>query len=279
MPNRAVPSSPLPFSEETNMIELKINDFSIEQIANSGQCFRINKLDAQDTWKVTAFGKVLKIKEIDETNFIFDCSFEEYENIWLDYFDLKRDYEKIKDFIMELDDPYLTEAVQYGYGLRILKQDTWEVMVSFLVSQRNNIPRIKKIIEKLCANYGDLFPSADNLADYTEEDFKALGLGYRAIYLVDIVKALVNKRLNVEYLKKLPYPKTIEYLKKFNGIGDKVANCIALFGVNKIEAFPVDVWINRIIEEQYNGDFDIGRFSEYAGIVQQYMFFYQRSLR
>ncbi|MDR0942191.1 MAG: hypothetical protein LBM19_01055 [Holosporales bacterium] len=258
------------------MLKFKIPDFSIEQIANSGQCFRINK--TENAWQVIALGKVLEIQQVDKNSCAFNCSKEEYENIWTNYFDLNRNYNEIKKAILETKDAYLIKAVEYGYGLRILKQDAWEIIVSFIISQRNNIPRIKNTIKKLCVPYGAFFPWASDLAKHTEKDFKSMGLGYRAKYLVDIVKAVNSGDFDIEYLKKLSYQDAIKYMKQFNGIGDKVANCIALFGLHKIEAFPRDVWINRIIENQYNGKFNIKRFAGYAGIVQQYMFFYQRSL-
>ncbi|MDR3030846.1 MAG: hypothetical protein LBU35_00470 [Holosporales bacterium] len=258
-------------------MEVKIADFDIGQIANSGQCFRINKLDSQ-CWEVIAFGKRLIIKYIKGDNYIFDCSLEEYKTIWEDYFDVKRDYEKIKNEIIKTNDPYLIAAVKYGSGIRILKQDLWEVIVSFIISQRNNVPRIKNTITKLCAPYKNDFPSADILSKYEEADFKNIGLGYRAIYLKDISNLISAGKFDLEKLKKMEYQEALEYLKRFRGIGEKVANCIALFGLHKIEAFPIDIWIKHIIEKQYNGNFDIKRFESYAGIVQQYMFYYQRSL-
>ncbi|MDR3285542.1 MAG: hypothetical protein LBS83_02555 [Holosporales bacterium] len=257
------------------MIKIENPDFSIEQIANSGQCFRINKIGK--VWQVIAFSKVLEIKPIRKNAHIFYCSYEEYQDIWMNYFDFNRDYASIKKSILEMNDPYLNKAVQYGYGIRILKQDLWEIIVSFIISQRNNISRIKNIIKKLCVPYGNAFPSANILATYAIEDFTSIGLGYRAQYLADISKAGSIGTLDLEHLKKLDCQEAIMYLKQFNGIGDKIANCIVLFGLHRIEAFPKDVWINRIIEK-YNGNFNIERFKEYAGVVQQYMFFYQRNL-
>ncbi|MDR0630741.1 MAG: hypothetical protein LBF70_01780 [Holosporales bacterium] len=254
------------------MLKVEIPDFSIEQIANSGQCFRINKIET-NVWQVKAFGKVLNIQQI-EIVCIFHCSDLEFEQIWTDYFDLRRNYAAIKQEILETEDPFLSAAVKYGYGLRILKQDLWEIVVSFIISQRNNISRIKKTIEKLCKPYGNTFPSAFDLKKYTEQDFKNIGLGYRAKYLVDIIKATTEGVFNFQYLHNLNHQESIEYLKKFNGIGDKIANCISLFGLHKLESFPRDVWINRVIKNQYNGKFNIEQFKAYAGLVQQYIYFY-----
>ncbi|MDR2603589.1 MAG: hypothetical protein LBC11_03470 [Puniceicoccales bacterium] len=261
------------------MIEVKNADFCIEQIANSGQCFRINKLGPTDVWQVVAFGKELTIYRVDRNTSVFHCSPEEFQSIWVDYFDLQRDYGMIKDLILTANDPFLRDAIAYGAGLRILRQDLWETIVSFIISQRNNIPRIKSTIEKLCAPYAYAFPSPHILARYDEKDFCNLGLGYRARYLTDIAGSVKAGTFDMEYLKTLSTREAITYLKNFNGIGEKVANCIVLYGLHRLEVFPIDTWISRIIRNQYGGNFDIKNFSPYAGIVQQYMFFYQRSLR
>jgi N-glycosylase/DNA lyase len=159
-----------------------------------------------------------------------------------------------------------------------LKQDLWEAMVTFVISQQNNIPRIKNIIAKLCEPYGNKFPTPDILEKYTENDFLSLGMGYRAKYLQNISKSVLEGDLNFSRLKSMNCSDAVNFLKQFSGIGDKVAHCITLFGLHKIEAFPIDVWIRRIIDDQYGGNFDVNRFFGYAGIVQQYMFFYQRSI-
>lgn len=222
-------------------------------------------------WEVIAFDRVLYIKQINRTSYVFHCSSQEYNDVWVDYFDLNSDYDKIKHKILAGNDLYLKKAVEYGYGLRILNQNLWEVIISFIISQRNNIPRIKKTIEQLCLPYGNSFPDIRELKTYSERDFKNIGAGYRAKYLMNACN------IDLNYLKTLDYQKAIEYLKQFNGIGDKVANCIALFGLHKMEAFPRDVWINRIINTKYHGIFDVTPYKEHAGIIQQYMFFYERN--
>lgn len=260
---------------KNNYVKISSRDFNIEQIANSGQCFRIYEV-SPGNWKIIAFEKALTISYDGATEYILECSVDEYQKIWRDYFDLQRDYGVIKENIRATGDPYLIAAVNYGYGIRILHQDLWETIVTFIISQRNNIPRIRKIISKLCD--GEKFPSPKLLATYSETDFLAIGLGYRAKYLVDISRAAVSGKLSFDNLKKMNYIEVIDSLKKFNGIGNKVANCIALYGLHKLEAFPIDIWMKRIINKRYFGNFDPYRFAEYAGIVQQYMFFYERHL-
>lgn len=260
------------------MIEKIIPDFSIEQIANSGQCFRINPTKDRYTWQVVAFEKFLKItQQPGSEHVIFDCSAEEFKNVWENYFDLKRDYRAIKNLIIAQNDPYLSAAVRFGYGLRMLKQDLWEMVISSITSQQNNIARIKQLIEKLCALYDGKFPPPEVLATFSEKFYQSLGFGYRAKYIFHIAQSAKNGEFDMAYLKQLPYKDAVKYLKNFPGIGEKVANCIALFGLHIFDAFPVDVWIKRIITEKYAGRFDLSHFPGIAGIVQQYMFFYERN--
>lgn len=253
-----------------------LKDFDIAQIANSGQCFRISNLD-DDLWEVLAFNQRLIIKKLTQEDYIFECTEKEFQDYWIEYFDFKTNYSQIKQKIYQIGDSYLNDAINYGYGIRILKQDLWETIVSFIISQQNNIPRIRGIIKKLCDPFDGRFPSPFELSGYSESNFIGLGLGYRARYIFDIVRAFLDEKLNLEKLKGLETSEAKVYLKRFNGIGEKVANCILLYGLHRIEAFPIDVWIKRIIDLRYNGNFDITKFENFAGIIQQYMFFYERS--
>lgn len=257
------------------MLKISCPNFNIEQIALSGQCFRI-KSDGNGRWIVPASGKLLNIQQVAKDECLFNCSQEEYDKFWYDYFDMKTDYSAIKNFVRELNDPFLSAAVDFGYGIRILRQDLWEIIVTFIISQRNNIPRIKKTVARLCEGHENFFPSSSDLKNFSEHDFINLGLGYRAEYVKNIVDAAENGELDLDYLRKLSYNDATNYLKKFKGIGDKVANCIALYGLHKIEAFPVDVWIRRAIDSHYNGKFPLEKAKKFAGIIQQYMFFYQK---
>ncbi|MDR1907701.1 MAG: hypothetical protein LBQ43_02450 [Holosporales bacterium] len=263
------------------MTTVNIPDFSIEQIANSGQCFRINKSNevrgTSCAWEVKALGKGLIIQQNPNMTHTFDCPVHDYCNKWTNYFDVNRDYAEIKRRILERKDPYLTRAVEYGWGLRILKQDPWEIIVSFIISQRTSIPRIKTLIEKLCHDKD--FPSPEKLDELSEADLSAMGFGYRAKYIRSIVTAVLNGDLNIEFAKRLDTRSFVEYFTRFDGIGPKVAHCIALFGFHKIDAFPRDVWVNRVIDERYSGKFSLEGLEDVAGIVQQYMFFYERYLQ
>lgn len=276
-------------------MKLELEDFSIKKIASSGQCFRIknflelNEVEkkiiggegSENIWFVFAFSKILKITQITEKIYDFNTSEEELRDVWKEYFDLNNDYSKINRKILTANDPYLIKALEFSYGIRILKQDLWEIIVSFLISQQNNITKIKNSIFRLCASYSKnlSFPSPEFLATCDDEIFKRASLGYRAEYIKEISKAYLQKKLDFEILKSMDYVDALKYLKNFKGIGDKIANCIILFGLHKLNAFPKDVWINRIIKDVYNGDFNEEIFEDFAGIVQQYMFFYERLRR
>ena len=251
-------------------MKLHLLDFSIKQIANSGQCFRMKQIN-QQTWLVKHLCYQLKITELGNNIFEFDCSEQDYNNIWIQYFDLNADYSNFKSKILESQDRYLISAMQYGAGIRILRQDLFEMIISFIISQRNNIRRISNIIKKLCDN--QQFLSCENLKQYSLGDLRKIGLGYRAEYIFDFV----HSNFDIEYLKTLSYKPAIQYLCTIRGVGEKVANCISLFGLHHLCAFPKDVWINGIIQKYYNGNFDQSKFYEFAGLVQQYMFHYERN--
>ena len=260
------------------MIKINSPDFNISQISDSGQCFRMFD-EGDNRWRIFSMNNMLEIQKISEHEYIFECSEEEYEKIWFEYFDMRTDYSAIKTHIRTFEDPFLNSAIDYGYGIRILKQDLWETIVTFIISQQNNIPRIKKIIFALCEANNSKFPTPEDLKNYTEKDFENLGFGYRAEYMTKIVTETLSGRLDLKKLKTFNYEESIKFLKTFRGIGEKVANCIALYGLHHLPAFPVDVWIKRTINTRYDGNFALQKSSPFAGIIQQYMFFYERNLK
>ncbi|MBO4405602.1 MAG: DNA-3-methyladenine glycosylase 2 family protein [Alphaproteobacteria bacterium] len=259
------------------MLTLALKDFDIEQISESGQCFRMYRV-ADDTWEIFALDRFLKIRRR-EGVYVFYCDQNEFNDFWFDYFDLQTDYGEIKKRILAANDEYLIKAVSFGSGLRILRQDLWEVMVSFIISQQNNIPRIKNCLKKLCDMNGGKFPTPSDFLNFREEDLDSVKLGYRKNYLLKISESVSNSSFDLAKLRKMNYPEAMKYLKTLHGIGDKVANCVALFGMHRIEAFPIDVWIKRIIDTRYSGNFSLKsrKLRDIGGIVQQYMFFYERS--
>ena len=262
--------------------------FDLSSIAVSGQCFRIHPPE-DNNWTVISGSHVLRVRSlaIDDSGtgtYDFDCDPTEFSQIWVPYFDLETDYSVFTSMI-DPEDTYLTEAAHYGAGLRILHQELWEVIVSFIMSQRKSIPVISSNVEKLCRNFGTeiepevfTFPSHEALADASTEDFMLCGLGYRANYLHMVCRLISEGDWSPDDITSpdLTDEQIIDSLKQLPGIGLKVANCISLFGLHRLSAFPRDTWINKIEEEHYDGRFPEERYSECAGVMQQYMFFYER---
>lgn len=279
------------------MVKIKVNDFDLGQIANSGQCFRMNYIGKGD-FSVIAFGKYLEVSQYHDT-VIFSCDNEEYQSIWRDYFDFDTDYAAIKNNAKT--DDFLNTAIEYSDGIHILKQDLWEMMISFIISQRKNISSIKNCIEKLCCRYGEerigksmdgnsviyhTFPSPEVLSKVPIEELRESGLGYRDTYVHDASiwavknmcldlttnKYKMNKYVDIE--KSYTYAKSI--LTKISGIGDKVANCICLFALHHLEACPIDTHMQQIIDKIYHGIMPEWMVSDKAGVLQQYAFYYKR---
>lgn len=261
-------------------MDVVLPDFSIEQIANSGQCFRIFKNNFKNNsgaWTIYHQTYCLNIKHLFNAHYDVDCSNEEWQNVWHTYFDLNTNYNEIKQIIFSSDDLYLQKATEFSTGVRILRQELLETIISFIISQNNNIPRITKTINSICTPY---FPTILTLASLSINDWHALGVGYRAKYLYEVAQKICDGTFNLDELKTMDYKMAILYLKKLNGVGDKVANCIALFGLHHMEAFPQDVWIKRIIAKHYRGSsFPIERYHKWLGVVQQYMYYYERMLK
>lgn len=286
------------------MVKIKnIKDFNLDHIFSCGQCFRWVK-EGDGSYTGVAFGKIVNMKTTPGQNpnlmqvsdeeqgiagfidlEIDQAKKEDFEEIWKDYLDLGRDYDVIKKQLCKTD-PVMKKAVEYGYGIRILNQDKWETIVSFIISQNNNIPRIKKCIEILCENFGDYIgeyrgrkyydlPKPEILSCLSIADLAVCRLGYRAKYIIETAKQI--EREGIE--------ETFEYLNTLCGVGPKVANCILLFSMGKSSCFPIDVWVKRVMNQLYHIDeedteamvaYSEKNFGEYGGIAQQYLFYYIR---
>ena len=262
------------------MLELELKDFDIDQIANSGQCFRMYKV-SENSWDIFAVNEKVNIqkKTLDGKKVhIFDCSEEKFYSFWFNYFDLQTDYTIFKRRILSTNDTYLCQALNFGYGLRILRQDVWEMVVSFVISQQNNIPRIKNCLNKLCELNNGKLPRPVDLLKMNGEKLKSVKLGYREDYLLQISEKIIDRSFSIDDLRHMSYVEAMKYLMSLRGVGEKVANCIALFGLYHIEAFPIDVWIKKIIMRHYNGKFCLEKMGleDIGGIVQQYMYFFER---
>ena len=242
---------------------------NLHQIANSGQCFRWQQIN-DNTYKIPAFGRELTISQ-DRDLFTLSCDENEWDIIWRNYFDLDTDYDEVEEIIKYLDDDFLKAAYEFGSGIRILRQDLWEVIVSFIISQNNNIPRIKKSIEKLCDTYYGKFPPPLWLFNI---NLSNMGLGYRDKYIKNACNWMIA---NCSFTGKLDisYSYDKEQLMKIKGVGNKVADCICLFGLHHLDAFPIDVHIKSIIDREYNGEMPEWVDCKYAGLFQQYIFYYE----
>lgn len=252
--------------------------FSLPLCLDCGQAFRWEK--RENAFCGVAFGKFLKIEETDSELIFYGTEKEDFDKIWKPYFDLDANYSEI---IGAYDEENLVKAVTEYRGIRILRQEPWEALCSFIISQNNNIPRIKGIISRLCENFGDAvdggftFPDAERLADLTPDDLAPLRAGFRAKYIIDAAQKVAEQTVNFKKIDENPIEFGREELIKVKGVGAKVAECTLLYGFHKLSAFPVDVWVKRIIAEMYpNGLPACIKGTE--GIAQQYLFHYRRNL-
>ncbi len=279
-----------------------IQTFSLSHIFECGQCFRWNK--QADGSYIGVFGNnVLKVAQKEKTITFKGMCEKEIEKTVTEYFDLNRDYEQIKNNLSKIDKP-LKNSIEYGNGIRLLNQDLWETIISFIISANNNIPRIKGIIERLAKAYGNeiiwkgdsyyTFPTPKQLSKATVEELRKLGLGFRDQRVYETTKMILDKQVDLEELKELAIKKEIqkvrEILLTLSGVGPKVADCIMLFSSLKcLEVFPVDVWVRRVMNELYFKlpeesklkriqieNLAKEKYGDLAGLAQQYLFYWKR---
>ena len=286
--------------KEQQYILKNLETFNLKDIFECGQCFRWNE---QEDGSYTGIWKenVVNIKK-EGQDYIFTgiCKTENLEEEIHTYFDMDRNYEEIKENLSHIDN-YMKDSIQYGKGIRILNQDLWETIISFIISANNNIPRIKGIIERLSKTYGKqikwngkiyyTFPTPEELKNVTVEQYRALGLGFRDIRLYETTKMILEGKVNLQELEE--NPNTIEVREKLltlSGVGPKVADCILLFSdLKRLEVFPIDVWVRRVMNDLYIRNEDETKvnkkqiekiakekFGDLAGLAQQYLFYWRR---
>lgn len=250
-------------------------EYNMKDTLDCGQCFRF-KINEDDSISGIAFGKRLEILQDDNEITFKNTTADEFESIWRSYFDFDTDYEKIKTRLKS--DKALNEAISFAGGIHILKQDSFEALLSFIISQNNNIPRIKGSVDKLCMRFGKKvddklysFPDLTELSGVKKTDLSDLGLGYRDDYIVDCVQRLESGEISLDAIKTLPIDRAREELRKIKGVGPKVAECALLFGFYRVEAFPIDTWIKKVLAQYYPNGFPKD-FEDIAGIAQQYLF-------
>ncbi len=293
---------------DKHVIIEEVKNFKLKQIFECGQIFRFEEI-AEGNFIVIAFGKLIELKEEGNNILIYNSTEEEVRNMWLKYFDLDRDYSKIKEELSK--DNLLKESIEFGYGVRVLNQDPFEILLSFIISARNNIPSIKKSVNKISTKWGKkidykektyyAFPNIHEIKDATLEEIQETGASFRSKYILDTIKNVYNStterndlsvneenlyiKYNLEYIKSLNDDECHEALKQFKGVGAKVADCIMLFSMEKTSAFPVDVWVKRAMIHFYGAEdsslskiriFARNKFGRLAGFAQQYFFYYAR---
>ena len=264
-------------------ISRELSHFDPDKTFNCGQCFRFEKNG--NVWEGVAKGKYIGIKKDGDGAVFFNGSdSEEFRTLWRDFLDCDTDYDSIADGFIQCGG-IMNDAAKISRGIRILRQDPWETLCSFIISQNNNIPRIKKIINALCREYGEkilspdcrefyTFPTPRALFEAGEEGIFALKTGFRAKYLYDAAKKVVLKDIDLKAVYDMDTASGAEYLKQIKGVGDKVSACVLLFAYHKTDSFPIDIWVKKILKKYFDGK--IPDFGQYAGIAQQYLFFYER---
>lgn len=263
------------------------DDFDLGKIIASGQCFRACLLE-NGFYRFITRDHVLYLKKTGNGNFSVSCGEDEWKEVWEGYFDLSRDYGGIirKEYGRNA---FVDRAMDYGRGLRILRQDPWEMLVSMIISQRKSIPAIRKSVETVAKSFGrekvteygtvSLFPDAGELTALSEEDVRKCGVGYRAPYIMDAIGKVSRGEISLDRIACLKDEELIQCLESIHGVGRKVANCVALFSYGRMACVPVDVWISRAIEDDCGGISPFGLYGENAGIIQQYVFYYKQAGR
>lgn len=266
------------------MITIQTACLSLDAIYDSGQCFRWTPREGG--YRIAARDKILRACQARDSILLY-CSPEEYESIWKAYFDIDTDYPSIIRAIPE-NDSYLQAAAAYGQGIRILRQDPWETLITFILSQRKNIPAIRQAVEKLCAAAGRIigedqgepmysFPSPEEILCLRMDELRACGLGYRAEYVRRTAEAWRREGFSAESFSQLSDEALLAALRGFYGVGKKIALCTMLFGFHRMNAFPIDVWMQRVGARYPNG-IPTEAYAPWGGVMQQYMFAYERYL-
>ena len=281
------------------------DDLDLNDIAESGQCFRWEKVNEDKDpviFRIIAGNRVLFLLKLSEGVYDLSCEENVFHSFWSTYFDIETKYREIRDRV-DRSDGFLSRAAEYGKGIRILKQDPFECLISFIISQRKNIPAIRSCIEKLSAEAGEKislpekerqwlkekgvepryfediysFPTPGALAGLSEDALKSCSAGYRAPYIRRASESVLSGELDLEELCKLDDVELMSALMGIYGVGKKVASCVSLFGFHRLDFFPVDVWIDRVLSERYKNGFPFEKYRPYNGVMQQYMFFFARS--
>lgn len=277
---------------ENGVIVRNVKNFELKDVFDCGQCFRWNKTDT-NSYIGVAYGKVIEVSKERNDLIIINTDEQEVNDLWIEYFDLNRNYDEIKQELSK--DPLLQKAVQFGNGIRILKQEPFELLISFIISSNNRIPMIKKAIDTISRKWGNkityrdreyyTFPKLEELYTKTIEDLEGCGVGFRAKYIVNTCSMVFNEKNLLGDILVCNDDDCHINLQKFAGVGPKVADCIMLFSMQKYSAFPVDVWVKRAMMHFYVApdvslkkirEFGRNKFGDLSGFAQQYLFYFAR---
>ena len=267
--------------KDGTLIVKNVTSLDLGETLDCGQSFRWRD-NGDGSFTGVAYEKLVTVSMQNGDLHIKNTTKQDFEKIWRNYFDLDLDYDSIRSSIGEIH-PVLKEASAYAPGIRILRQEPWEALCTFIISQNNNIKRIKGIVDRLCVSFGNkigdtdfyTFPKPEILAELTPDDLAPLRAGFRNKYIIDASRKVASGEVDLEKCRNVPYDEARAELCKIKGVGNKVADCTLLFGMHRIEAFPIDVWMRRAMEKLFpnmTGE----DFGEYAGIAQQYIFHYAR---
>jgi len=263
------------------------DDFDLKKIADSGQCFRVKAFE-DGIYRFVTGSHLLYISKKGETSYDISCDLDEWNSIWTNYFDFSRNYSDVRKMV-KTEDSFLNSAAEFGCGIRILRQDPWEMLISFIISQRKSIPAIKKSVEAICEKYGRListeyeslylFPSVDEMLTANAEELSECKLGYRTSYIIDAIDKVFNGLIDLDKISELSDSDLLNELLKVKGVGVKVANCVGLFAYSRSSLAPIDTWILKVINNIYEGNNPFPSYGDVAGIMQQYIFFYVQGNR
>lgn len=276
------------------MYKVNLSFFNPAKIAESGQAFRIHSIDDTHV-ELVAHSRYLQIAMLGNNEYAFSCSKEEFDSIWFEYFDLNRNYEEIIKEVPK-DDIFLNNSIESGYGIRILKQEVFETIISYIISQRRSIPSITTAVDKFSKLAGSkitlpeleepfvkplkeeyyAFPTINQASKVTSDELNSIGAGYRTAYILSAINDFHTGKLNIKAMSLLSDDELFKVLVNMHGVGVKVANCSMLFGFSRVGRFPIDVWIKRIEDIYYDGHFKAEKYPASAGILQQFMFYYIR---
>ena len=267
------------------------DDFDLEKIVDSGQCFRPKEV-SEGVFRFITTDHVVDIQKISNVEYKISCSMAEWDIVWTKYFDLETDYSEIRKQIIDFGankpcGDYLNKAIEFSKGIRILRQDPFETLISFIISQRKNIPSIRKIVEELCNTYGKdislsdgnsvkTFPKVDDLCKISAFELSRFSLGYRSSYIHDALQRVKGLTIALDDLYSSNDEDLMDTLKTIKGVGDKIAACVGLYAYHRFACVPVDIWIKKAIQDDFKGENVFVEFGSLAGVLQQYIFYYKR---